>query len=116
MFDFRNLDMWKLAHDITLDVYSVTQKFPKEEQFGITNQMRRAACSIGANIAEGAGRRTNADFKQFLHTSSGSLKELDNFIILTRDLKYLSDADYKELTEKTDHLGRMLTNFIKTLE
>ena len=115
MQNFRNLDIWKHAHEIALDVYHISAKFPKEEQFGITSQLRRASTSIGANIAEGAGRRTDNDFRQFLYNAMGSLKECDNFLTLAKDLNYLPKSDYDMLAERIDHLGKMLTNFIKSI-
>ncbi len=76
MQDFRNLDVWVCAHRCTLRVYEITRSFPREEQFGLTSQLRRAAVSIGANIAEGCVKQTDAEFRRFLYVSLGSVSEL----------------------------------------
>lgn len=114
MLDFKQLKIWKLAHELTLEIYHITASFPKAEFFGLINQLRRAASSVGANIAEGCGRRTENDFRLFLHHAQGSIKEVENFILLARDLNYITDSDYNSMAEKVDHLGKMLTNFIKS--
>ncbi len=79
---FENLDAWKEATDLAVRIYEITKNFPKEEIFGITSQLRRAAISISSNLAEGAGRKSKKDFKQFVHIASGSLNEVDSLLYI----------------------------------
>src|ERR1700736_1391798 len=92
MQDFRKLSVWQRSHSFVLRVYKITRQFPAEERFGLIGQMRRAASSIPANIAEGCGRRGRTELRQFLHMSMGSASELEYFLLLARDLQ-LMDAD-----------------------
>ncbi len=85
MKDYRDLKVWKRAHAVTLEIYRVTMRFPREELYGLTSQMRRCSASIGANIAEGCGKRSNAEFQRFLQIASGSASELDYHLLLTDD-------------------------------
>jgi four helix bundle protein len=87
MKDFRNLKVWERAHELTLELYRMTGRFPREELFGLTSQIRRCCASIGANIAEGCGKRGNAEFQRFLQIASGSASELDYHLLLAHDLK-----------------------------
>jgi four helix bundle protein len=99
--------MWQEAHKLTLYVYGVTKKFPKEELFGLTSQFRRAAVSISANIAEGYKKRGSADKLRFLNISQGSLEECRYYIILSKDLGYISELERSELEtliSKTSYL------------
>lgn len=94
MKDFRDLVVWQKAHDVALRVYQFTRPFPTEERYGLTAQLRRSASSIGANIAEGCGRGSDADFRRFLHIAMGSASELEYHLLLSRDLHYLGENDY----------------------
>lgn len=94
MKDFRDLVVWQKAHDVALRVYQFTRPFPTEERYGLTAQLRRSASSIGANIAEGCGRGSDADFRRFLHIAMGSASELEYHFLLSRDLHYLGENDY----------------------
>ena len=98
MRDFRKYRVWELGHDLTLDIYRQTKEFPKEERYGVTSQMRRASSSVPANIAEGCGRESDAEFRRFLVISQGSVSELEYFNILAKDLGYISDQTHKELS------------------
>jgi four helix bundle protein len=89
MKNFRDLQVWGKAHVLALDVYRLTARFPREELFGLTSQMRKCSASIAANIAEGCGRRGNAEFHRFLQIAAGSASELEYHILLARDLGYL---------------------------
>ncbi len=109
MKDFRDLIVWQRAHELTLGIYKATAKFPKEELYGITSQMRRCSASIAANIAEGCGRRGNAELHRFLQMASGSASELDYHLILSRDLGLLEKADYQRLHSMLLNLRRQLT-------
>jgi|SRR5579864_4154096 len=86
MKDFRDLKVWEKAHQLTLAIYRLTATFPREERFGLTSQVRRCSASIGANIAEGCGKRGNAEFQRFLQIASGSASELDYHLLLSHDL------------------------------
>lgn len=82
MKDFRNLKVWEKAHQLTLEIYRSTKLFPREEMYGLISQMRRCSASIGANIAEGCGKRGNGEFQRFLQIASGSASELDYHLLL----------------------------------
>jgi four helix bundle protein len=85
MKDFRRLKVWEKVHGLTLEIYMVTARFPREEMYGLTSQMRRCSASIGANIAEGCGKRGNNELHRFLYIASGSASELDYHLLLARD-------------------------------
>jgi len=114
--DFRDLKVWEEAHLLTLEVYGVTAKFPREEIFGLTSQMRRSSVSIGANIAEGCGKRGNNEFQRFLQIAAASASELDYHLLLAHDLKFLTDSDYQTLANHLSRLRKMLTSLIQKIE
>ena len=115
MKDFRQLRVWQKAHSLTLHIYNVTKKFPKEEMYGLTRQMRRASVSIAANIAEGCGRKTDADFCRFLIVALGSGTELEYHLLLSHDLKLLTDSEYESLQQELTEIKKMLNSFIQKL-
>jgi four helix bundle protein len=115
MRDFRQLRVWEKAHSLTLRIYSVTRRFPKEELYGLTSQMRRASSSIAANIAEGCGRKTDADFCRFLVVALGSGAELEYHLLLAHDLKLLTDVEYESLQQELTEVKKMLNSFIHKL-
>jgi four helix bundle protein len=88
----KDLDVWKLGIQLVKDVYATTSKFPKEEAFGLTSQLRRAAVSVPANIAEGAARNGKKEFIQFLYISLGSLSEIETLLIIAEDLNFLENC------------------------
>jgi len=106
--DYRKLKVWEKAHQLTLSVYECTLRFPREELYGLTAQMRRSAYSIPTNIAEGAGRAGNADFARFLQMAFGSACELEYQLLLARDLKYLGRETYEELSGRATEIKKML--------
>jgi four helix bundle protein len=106
--DYRKLQVWERAHRLTLEVYSATKSFPREEMFRLTDQLCRAASSIPANIAEGCGRNGDAEFARFLDIAKGSATELDYHLILARDLGYLPSSRYEHLATEVDGVSRML--------
>ena len=116
MNDFKNLKVWSKAHQLTLSVYRSTQSFPKEELFGLTSQTRRAASSIGANIAEGAGRKSDGELTRFLHIARGSASELEYHLLLARDLQFLSQQSFAELMRITEEVQRMLASLIQQVQ
>src|SRR5690242_9033592 len=97
MEDFKDLRVWLKAYELTLDVYKKTRGFPKDEMYGLTSQLRRAASSIGANIAEGCGRRSDPEMRRFLQIARGSANEVEYHLLLSRDLELLSVDDFNEL-------------------
>ena len=116
MDDFKKLKVWARAHEITLEAYKVTRIFPREELYGLTAQVRRAAASIGANIAEGCGRRCDGDMCRFLRIARGSATELEYHLILARDLGLLEQERFRAFAGKVDETQRMLTALIERLE
>lgn len=115
MIDFKELKVWQKAHRMTLDTYRTTAAFPKEEMYGITSQIRRAAASIGANIAEGCGRRSDGDMCRFLQIARGSASEVEYHFLLARDLHFLDEKTFKILSRQADELQRMLTGLIQSV-
>ena len=114
--DFTELIVWTKAHTMTLNIHRATKQFPREELFGITSQMRRAASSNGANIAEGTGRKGDGDFTRFLHIARGSAAELEYHLLLARDLEVLSGGAFVELSKQVDEIQRMLTTLIQRVQ
>jgi len=112
---FQDLEVWKKAHRVVLDVYRLTIQFPRTEQFGVISQLRRAAYSIPANIAEGSGRRSTKELLHFLALSNGSLEELRYFLLLSHDLRYLSPSDYERLQSDLKSIAEMLEALAQSL-
>jgi four helix bundle protein len=110
MHSVKDLHIWIKAIDLAADVYELTKTFPRTEQFGITNQMRRCSTSIAANISEGAGRNSSKDFLNFLSIANGSTYELETFIILANRFKFIDDENKSILLEKINHIIRMNYN------
>jgi four helix bundle protein len=116
MKDFRDLEVWKLAHDLTLQTYRATKGFPADERFGLTSQIRRSAASVPANIAEGCGRRGNAEFHRFLQMAMGSASELEYHLLLAKDLEYLDVATHQPLHQAATRVKRMLASLINKVD
>ena len=114
MKNYKELIVWKKAHEMTLSIYSATRAFPKEELYGLTSQLRRSAASIGANIAEGSGRRSNNEICRFLQIARGSASETEYHILLARDLKFLQEEEFRRLSRQADEVQRMLTGLIQS--
>lgn len=114
--DFKNLKVWQKAMSFAELIYQYTGRFPTSERMGMTSQLQRAAVSITANIAEGCGKSTKADFIRFLHISYGSVKEVENYIILASRLKYLTHEQVEEATARCQEISKMLFSFIRTLK
>jgi four helix bundle protein len=113
--DYRDLIVWKEAMEIARLTYLLTREFPREEAFGLTSQMRRAASSIPANIVEGYGRAQRKTFIQFLRIAQGSLKELETHAILSNQVGLLADAKLSGLFERCQRLGKRLVQFVRSL-
>jgi len=109
----KDLDVWKKSIDFVTQLYKVTDVFPKEEIYGLTNQMRRAAISVPSNIAEGSARKSNKEFIQFLHIALGSCVEIETQLIISNNLKFMNDESFLELDKERDKIGRMLFGLIR---
>jgi four helix bundle protein len=116
MKNFRDLLVWQKAHALTLASYRGTAEFPRQEIYGLMSQIRRCSASIAANIAEGCGKRSNAEFQRFLHIATGSASELEYHFLLAKDLGFLNLEQYKKLDESTVEVKRMLSGLIKKVE
>ena len=110
------LDVWRVAVDFVVKVYKVTESFPKEERFGLTSQVRRAAVSVPANIAEGAARRSPKEFVHFISNAQGSTSELETELLIAHCLDYLRKDASCELRDTLDQIGRMLTGLTRHIE
>ncbi len=111
----KDLDVWGKSIELVTHIYELTKSFPKEEIYGLTSQIRRAAVSIPANIAEGAARNSKKEFIQFLYIGLGSLAELETELIIAKNLNYLGNND-DNIFIKLDTIGKMLTGLIKSLQ
>jgi four helix bundle protein len=115
MQDFKKLKVWEKGHQLTLAIYKLTARFPKEELYGLTSQMRRAAASIVSNIAEGCGRTGRADFGRFLQMATGSASELEYQLLLAHDLNFLKAEEYQNLERGVVEVKRMLSSLMQRL-
>jgi four helix bundle protein len=115
MRDFRKLKVWEKAHQFTLQIYRITKKFPSDERFGLTVQLRRAAASIPTNIAEGCGRGTERELARFMSIAAGSASEVEYQLLLSRHLNYIQDETHKELNQQINEIKKMLNRFIQRL-
>jgi four helix bundle protein len=112
----KRLDVWKKAIDLTIDIYKLTETFPKTEIYGLTSQMRRAAISVPSNTAEGAARQTKREFINYLHMAQGSLSELDTQLVIANKLGYFSEEVYVEIYSRLETISKMFTGLIKSLK
>lgn len=111
-----NLEVWKLSHQLVLSIYKITEKFPKTEQFGLVSQIRRSAISIPTNIIEGQARQYKKEFIQFLYIAKGSLEETNYHLFLAKDLVFISEETYQELSEICTRIKMMLHKLIKSMQ
>ena len=114
--DTNKLLAWQKSHELVLKIYEITKEFPREEQFGLTSQIRRAAVSIPSNIVEGKARGSNKEYKRFLLVARGSLEEVKYQLLLAKDLKYINEQTYKEIYKNMDEVGRLLGGLINKLD
>ena len=115
MQDFRELKVWRKAHELTLASYRITAKFPREELFGLTSQLRRSASSVGANLAEGCGRNSSPDFARFCSIAMGSASEFEYHLLLAKDLELLNEEEHEAMSKQTVEIKRMLASLIQRL-
>jgi len=116
MKDFRSLKVWEKAHALTLSIYKATEKFPKQEMYGLTSQIQRSAVSIPTNIAEGCGKDTDAELKRYFVISMGSASELEYLLLLAHDIGYLQTDIYQSMTSNLVEIRKMLNAFIQKLK
>ncbi len=113
---YRDLIAWQKAMKFVTDIYEVTQRFPSEERYGITNQLRRASVSVPSNIAEGQARFSQREFHHFLSQARGSLVEIETQLLIARNLKYIQPAKADNLLAAADELGRVLNGLIASIK
>jgi four helix bundle protein len=112
MSNFRNLLIWQKSMSLTTKIYNSTKKFPKEELFGLTSQIRRCSISIPSNIAEGYGRDSNKEYLRFLNISIGSLFEMQTQLEIAKNIQYLNDEEFNNLYDDSREIERMLVSFV----
>lgn len=115
MRNFKSLKVWQKSHKLSLSVYKITLLFPREETYGLISQLRRAASSVPANIAEGCGCNGNREFARFLEIALRSASETEYYLLLAQDLKYLGTKTYEELNNQVTEVKRMLTRLMQKL-
>jgi four helix bundle protein len=113
---YKELKAWEKSYQLCLNIYKMTKRFPKEEQYGLTSQIRRAAISVPSNIAEGYGRKTTPDYVRSLYIAYGSTCEVETQFLLSGDLGYISDDEVQKLGAKIEEVERILKALIKSLE
>lgn len=113
--DHRGLAVWQMAHRLTLEIYAATKEFPKEEKYGLASQLRRAALAVATNLAEGGARRSRREYAQFTAISRGSASEVGYLLLVSKDLGYLNQDRFSQLSDGYDHVSRMLTKMLKSL-
>lgn len=116
MEGFKNLKVWRKAHELTLVVYQQTRKFPRDEMYGLTSQIRRAAASVGANVAEGCGRRSDPEMRRFVQIARGSASELECHLLLAKDLTFLTGGEFSDMRGKVLEVQRMLAALAQRLK
>ncbi len=112
---FEDLKIWQLSHGLTLQIYQLTRRFPDDERYGLTSQIRRSMSSVPANIVEGRGRATKKEYIQFLYIARGSLEETKYHLILAKDLQYITGATCDNLMDQCKEIGRMINGLINSL-
>ncbi len=110
MHNYKKLDVWNKAVDFATNVYQITKNFPKDELYGLISQLRRASVSISSNIAEGAGRNSDKEFRQFLNISFGSCSEIETQLIISHRLGYISDEDFSSLSDDVIEIQKSFIN------
>jgi len=112
---FKDLKIWQKGIEIVKDVYLLTEDFPKEETYGLTIQMKRAAVSVPSNIAEGFKRYHSKEYSQFLHIALGSAAELETQLVIAKELGFIKNKPLDEIFEKLDHLSKMISSLLNKL-
>ncbi len=112
---YKDLIVWQKAISLVTDIYSLTKKFPADERFGLVSQLNRAVISVPSNIAEGWGRELSKNYLQFLRISRGSLMEVETMVLISKNLKFINDADYILIQNKIEEVGKILQGLIKSI-
>lgn len=113
---FTDLNAWKEGHKLVLMIYKISNIFPPKEQFGLANQIRRASVSITSNIAEGFSRKSNKEKIQFYYTAQGSLTELQNQLIIAKDVRYIETQKFIKISKQTIIVNKLINGLIKSLK
>lgn len=116
MYNFKELNVWKLSKDLSVEIYKLTKTFPKSELYGLTSQLNRASISIPSNIAEGSGRETSKDYSRFINIALGSSFEIETQLIIALELEFLSNEKYDKLIDELHQIQKMLHSFNKHLK
>ncbi|AOW20261.1 four helix bundle protein [Urechidicola croceus] len=116
MHNFKELNVWKEAKDFSVEVFKITNTFPKSELYGITSQINRASVSIPSNIAEGASRKSDKDFSRFIQIALGSSFELETQLIISNEINYLDEITFNKVIEQLNKIQKMLFNFNRHLQ
>ena len=114
--DYKQLDVWKLSMDLSFDIYGITQRFPSEERYGLSNQLRRASISVPSNIAEGQTRNSSKEFIHFLSISRGSLAEVETQIIMSGRLGYIPESTVAAFSSRINSISRMIKSLMDYLQ
>ena len=115
MHNFKELKVWQLSRGLVKEIYEITANFPSTEKYGLVSQLRRCTVSIPTNIAEGSGRNTDKDFAQFLNIALGSAYELETLLILSFDVRLLTEEELENLTNRISEIQKMTVGLIRTL-
>ena len=115
MIDYKKYNVWQKSHQLVLEIYAITAKYPKSEQFNLISQINRAVLSIPTNIAEGCGRETQKELLRFLYISSGSAHELEYLLLVSKDLKYIEESLYIKLYSDINEIKKMLAALIRKI-
>lgn len=113
---FRDLDAWRVAIDLTVDVYRISDGFPETEIYGITSQLRRAVVSVASNIAEGKGRGSDNEFRRYLKIARGSLYEVETQLVIAQKLGFLDELGLESVTARVHDIGRLINGLLRYLE
>ncbi|MDX5479082.1 four helix bundle protein [Fontibacter flavus] len=116
MHNYKELNVWKRGIKLTTEIYKISQVFPTEERFGLTSQMRRSAVSVPSNVAEGAGRRTDGEFVNFLGIAHGSICELETQLYVSYELGYIEEQRFSGITDELTEIQKMLYSLILKFE
>lgn len=113
---FEELKVWQKAHQLVLEIYNITKKFPQEEKFSLVDQIKRSSSSIPTNIVEGNERKTKNEFIQFLYISKGSCAETKYHLLLSKDLGYISNQEHESLNQQLSEISKMISSLINYLK
>ncbi|MCV9388322.1 four helix bundle protein [Reichenbachiella ulvae] len=116
MHDFKKLNIWKRGVDLVTEIYQITSQYPESEKFGLINQIRRCSVSVPSNIAEGSGRKSDKEFRQFLSIAMGSLCELETQLVISKNLNFINSEQKEVITSEIHEIQKMIRVFGESLE